>query len=319
MNIIKLKDQIRPGDDLFNTYLKGKFAYWIQMRYIVPFDFINQGQYVEMESDITKLTGWRERGLKCPDPYYWDLQSGNIEAWVDADGTEDANSLNKFLVHNKFTTDSDLTIDEIKKFRTWLAATLLSFDVRNDGAPKNYLYNEDLTEVLDYYAHGMYNACVKSLNKLGTSIAVNRLTMQDCGCASGANLAGLYNESLTNCDPLYTYRKYIYEQMVAAFSNIEFWVQFPEIFIKEFKSYIDNIIQLNLPLKGSSWISSFVDCTCHLNSDQMVYIETLRRLSQALEYIRLDDVTGHLNFISKALRDWATDLYEAMEWPTAHN
>ena len=109
MNIIKLKDQIRPGDDLFNTYLKGKYAYWIQMRYIVPFDFISTGQYVDMESDITKLTGWKERGLKCPDPYYWDLRVSNIEAWVDSEGTEEANNLNKFLIHNKFTADSTVS------------------------------------------------------------------------------------------------------------------------------------------------------------------------------------------------------------------
>ena len=319
MNIIKLKDQIRPGDDLFNTYLKGKFAYWIQMRYIVPFDFIDPGQYVEMENDITKLTDWRERGLKCPDPYYWDLQVGNIEAWVDVEGTEEANNLNKFLVHNKFTTDSDITLEEIKKFRTWLATTLLSFDQKTDGTQKKVLYNEDITEMLQYYASGMYDQCVKALNKLGTSIAVNRLTMNECGCASGGNLAGLYNESLTSCDPLYTYRKYMYELMVDKFSSIDFWVQFPDAFMKEFKQYIDNIIQLDLPLKGSAWISTFIDCTCHMNSDQMVFMEILKRLSKAIEYIRLDDLTGNLNFISKAFRDWSTELYEVMEWPTAHN
>lgn len=319
MNIIKLKDQLRPGDDLFNTYLKGKFAYWIQMRYIVPFDFIDNGQYVEMENDITKLTGWRESGLNQPDPYYWDLQSGNIEAWVDVEGTEDANSLNRFLVHNKFTADSDITLDEIKRFRTWLAETLLSFDRRDDGTQKQSLFNEDVTEMLNYYAHGMYDQCVKALNKLGTSIAVNRLTMNDCGCAAGGNLAGLYNESLTNCDPLYAYRKYIYELMVTQFSSVDFWAQFPEIFIKEFKRYIDNIIQLNLPLKGAAWISTFVDCTCHASTDQMVFVEILQRLSKALEYIMCGDLTGNLNFISKALRDWSSELYEVMEWPNAHN
>lgn len=319
MNIIKLKDQIRPGDDLFNTYLKGKYAYWIQMRYIVPFDFISTGQYVDMESDIAKLTGWKERGLKCPDPYYWDLRTSNIEAWVDSEGTEEANNLNKFLIHNKFTVDSDITIDMVKKFRTWLASTLLSFDCKSDGTQLHRLYNEDLTEVLDYYAHGMYNQCVKSLNKLGNSISVNRLTMNECGCVSGSNLAGLYNESLTSCDPLYVYRKYIYEQMVTTFSSIDFWAQFPDEFMKGFKQYIDNIIQLNLPLKGSAWISSFIDCTCHMNSDQMVFMEILRRLSKAIEYIRLNDTMGNLNFISKALRDWSSELYEVMEWPNAHN
>lgn len=319
MNVIKLKDQLRPGDDLFNTYLKGRYAYWIQMRYIVPFDFISKGQYVEMENDITKLIDWRERGLKHPDPYFWDLQSGNIEAWVDAEETEEANSLNKFLIHNHYTSDSDITLEQIKKFRTWLATSLLRFDQTSDGSQKQMLYNEDVTEMLKYYAGGMYDHCVKALTKLGHSISINRLTMNECGCAAGGNLAGLYNETLTNCDPLYTYKKYMYELMVSTFSSIDFWAQFPEAFMKEFKQYIDNIIQLNLPLKGSAWISTFIDCTCHMNSDQMVFMEILQRLSKAIEYIRLDDVTGNLNFISKAFRDWSTELYEVMEWPNARN
>lgn len=314
MNIIKLKDQIRPGDDLFNTYLKGKYAYWIQMRYIVPFEFIDEGQYVEMESDINKLIGWKKCGKPQPDPYYWDIQSGNIEAWVDAEVTEEANSINKLLVYNQFTADSDITIDDIKKFRTWLAETLLGFDRRSDGSRKNVLYNEELTEVLDYYAHGMYNQCVKALSKMGNTLSVSKMTQSTCGCVAGHNLAGLYNDQLTTCDPLQTYRKYIYDQMVATFSEPDFWYQFPEPFLKVFKQYIDNIIQLNLPLRGVSWVSSFVDCTCRLSSDQMLYMEILQRLSKALEYLRLDEVSGNINFISKAFRDWATELYEVMEW-----
>ena len=55
MNIIKFKDQIRPLDDLFNTYLKGKYAYWIQMRYVVPFEYISQAEYIKYESDQTEI------------------------------------------------------------------------------------------------------------------------------------------------------------------------------------------------------------------------------------------------------------------------
>lgn len=319
MNLIKFKDQIRPGDDLFNTYLKGKYAYWIQMRYIIPFAFIDTGKYVEFESDITKLIGWKERGCSKPDPYFWDLRVGNIEAWVDVEGTEEANDINKFLVHNNFTSDSDITIDQIRKFRTWIAKTLLSFDQKSDGTQKNKLYSEDLTEVLDYYAHGMYNHCVKALSKLNNAISVDRITVGSCGCSHDTNLSGLYNEHLSTCDPLNAYRKYIYDQMVDSFSDPNFWYQFPEQFLKEFKQYIDNIIQIDLPLKGSSWISPFIDCTCHMNSDQLLHMEILQRLSKAIDYIRLNDTSGNINFISKAFRDWATNLYEVMEWPNTRN
>lgn len=315
MNIIKFKDQIRPGDLLFNKYLKGKYAYWVQMRYIVPFDFIDSAQYVKFENDIRALIGWKDRGCAQPEIHYWDLlkKDTDLEAWVDVDATEDANSIKPFERHNKFTTDDDITIEEVKKFRTWLATTLLSFDARESGIQKNCLFDEDFTRVLQYYACGMYDQCIKALSKINFEHHVEKISMSDCGCAGG-NLAGLYSESITSCDPVYLYRKYMYGEMVKNFSQIEFWDQFPTTFLWDFKKYIDNIIALNLPLKGSAWISTFVDCTCQSNTDQMAYTDTLRRLSKALNYIATEEILGNKNFISKALGDWATDLYESMEW-----
>lgn len=315
MNVIKFKDQIRPGDALFNKYLKGKYAYWIQMQYIVPFEFIDSAQYVKFENDIHALIGWRDRGCAKPEIHYWDIlkKDTDIEAWVDVDATEDANSIKPFTRHNQFSTDDDITIDEIKKFRTWLAKTLLDFDAREGGRQKNCLFDEDFTRVLQYYAGGMYDQCVKALSKVNFEHRVEKISMSDCGC-SGGNLAGLYSDSITGCDPVYVYRKYMHGEMVKQFSQIEFWDQFPTTFLWDFKKYIDNIIALNLPLKGSSWISTFVDCTCQMNTDQMVYIELLRRLSKAINYIATEEIQGNKNFISKALSEWATDLYESMEW-----
>ena len=312
MNIIKFKDQIRPGDNLFNTYLKGKYAYWIQMRYIVPFEFIDTAQYVKFESDINALIG---NPCGKPEIHYWDILKKNTDlmAWVDAEATEDANSIAPFRRHNQFTTDEDITIDEVKKFRTCLATTLLSFDARESGQQKYCLFSEDFTAVLQYYAVGMYDQCIKALSKVDSSAKVEKLSVSDCGCAGG-NLSGLYSESLHTCDPVGMYRKYMYGEMVKAFSQIEFWDQFPTTFLWDFKKYIDNIIALNLPLKGSAWVSTFVDCTCQSNTDQMVYTESLRRLSKALNHIATEDIMGNKNFISKALSDWATDLYESMEW-----
>ena len=40
MNIIKLRDIVLSNDykiaDFYNANLKGKYAYWVQMRYIFP-------------------------------------------------------------------------------------------------------------------------------------------------------------------------------------------------------------------------------------------------------------------------------------------
>ena len=53
MNIIKLKDILMPDfypvANLFNTKLKGKYAYWVKMRYIFPLDSIDYDTYIKYE------------------------------------------------------------------------------------------------------------------------------------------------------------------------------------------------------------------------------------------------------------------------------
>ena len=71
MNIIKLQDKIMPEgcvkSSFFNKYLKGKYAYWVRMRYIVPFDTMGYDAYVACEEDINKLLP-NENG-EYPRPY----------------------------------------------------------------------------------------------------------------------------------------------------------------------------------------------------------------------------------------------------------
>ena len=71
MNIIKLKDVIMPDSmpqaEYFNKYLKGRYAYWVQMRYIVSFDHMRHEGYVACEEDITKLL--QKEKKKYPKPY----------------------------------------------------------------------------------------------------------------------------------------------------------------------------------------------------------------------------------------------------------
>ena len=237
--------------------------------------------------------------------------------YVDQEGTDSANNIMPFERANKFTTDSDLTLEEIKKFRTWLAKTLLSFDCNAGGIQKNQLYTESFTNILEYYASGMYNTVVKALMEINPTININNIVDNACGCGCGseADLSNLYNGCTSFCDPLDAYRKYVYGKMVEKFSDIDFWDEFSDIFLMEFKAYIDNIIRLNLPLSQSSYVSVFTDCPCTgKDGIQESSTDILKRLSQSLEYMYTDDKKGHINYISKAFADWASILYELMEW-----
>lgn len=314
MNIIKFKDHIRLNDPLFNTYLKGKYAYWIQMRYVVPFDFITRDQYVAFENDIEGLIGWRKRGCAKPEVNYWDIYSSNLEAYVDVDETESANNIIPFSRHNSFTTDDDLTLDEVKKFRTWLANACLDFDRNDNGKQKYQFYTEEFTDILEYYAKGMHDKTTKMLARIPVEFGVDVLNIKGSSCTVCGDGQNLYNMKSGLCDPLSTYRKFVYSEMVKKFGDTDFWADFPDIFLLEFKQYIDNIIRLDLPLATSEYTSVFKDCACQSNPEQIFATETLKRLSTSLGYMIDGEVQGNKNFISKAFMDWATSLYENMEW-----
>ena len=58
----------------------------------------------------------------------------------------------------------------------------------------------------------------------------------------------------------------------------------------------------------------FMDCDCIDKSSQEESIEILKRLSVALNYIYIGEVSGHKNYVTSALTDWSSMLYEIMEW-----
>lgn len=314
MNIIKLKDIVKPGDDLFNKHLKGKYAYWVHMRYIVSFDHMRHEGYVACEEDINKLLKDSEGNF--PNPYgapYIDIYETDMTRYIDIYETDKANNIIKYRLQNNFTSDNNITIDELKKFRTWLATNLLMFDLDVYSKPSNTLFNEHDTHILSYYKSGMYNDTVRILSIFGNSEPqLMDLTTSTCGCDS--NWSSLYTTQVSTCDPLYVYKHNIYKEMVDMFSNIDFWTQFPQEFILEFKKYIDNIIKCNFDLTKSQYVSDYVDCGCNNVDNQELMINILKRLSQSLEYIAQGNTMGHKNYIHDAFKDWATNLYELMEW-----
>lgn len=330
MNIIKLKDTIMPGDSfdayIFNKYLKGKYAYWVQMRYIVPMGLymdktfnipvgMKHEGYVACEEDITKLlqkpdaTFPKPYGSPCLDVY-------NYFSYVDSKETDKVNSIKEYKMQNNYAPDSDITIDEVKKFRTWLASTLLYMDQYEENNAQKYdSINEQETHILQYYSNNMYDNTIKILSEFGQT-QTNMITITDkaCGCCGSNNLSSLYNTELDVCDPISIYRRNIYLKMIEMFSDINFWLRWAKIFISEFKHYISNIIKLDLPLTGSEYVVKFNECGCVDDDAQKNMVVVLQNLYKSLTYIENDDIVGHKNFIKDSLYNWSSLLYEKMQW-----
>lgn len=310
MNIIKFKDVIRINDKVFNMHLKGKYAYFIHMRYVVPFEFISETEYVQMENDICCLIN--------SDITYWDTTKGDILSYADEIGTSEANNINKFVCANKYVTDSDITEDEVKLFRTWLAKSLLEFDQNNNGLQMNKLYSESFTSVLLYYAYNMYDEVVKRLSEIHKITLPNTenpcmttiILEPACGC--GKSLTDVFDTN--ECNALNIYTTYVHDCMALQFGDYNFWTQFPVNFLAEFKMYIDNVIKLNLPLTSINTLEKFMDCNCFENTEQMRYMSMLENLSKSLQYIIEDEITGNKNFLTQSFNEWAIYLYEKMQW-----
>ena len=329
MNIIKLQDKIMPvGCDkaeFFNNKLKGKYAYWIRMRYIIPFDTMSYNGYVACEEDINKLL--KDSNGEYPRPYgceYLDLYDHivdlydnselNILEYIDSAETDHINDINQYVLKNSYITDEDITLDEIKKFRTWLASELLLFDTEyTTGEYKNEMYTSQESHVLQYYKYGMVNEITSGLIDFGGTVVSYNTINKGCGCSGSSDLSSLYNNSISSCEPINIYKRNIYNKMVDMFSNIEFWMKYPKEFISTFKKYIDNIIKVGLVITDSRYVSKYTDCAC-ISSNKQEDVKLLERLSNALNYIYMDDIVGHKNYIKDALYDWASTLYEQMEW-----
>ena len=333
MNIIKFNDIILSAEDMeqyevFNQKFKGKYAYAVNWYYIVALEDITTSQYMDLSKDPEILPS-------CDYIFLTNIP----EKAIDMDSTEKANSIVLFLAANKYTSDEDITLDELKKFRKWLATYLLDFDRDKDGISQYKLYDDETTHMLLYYEKDMYDSVIKYLSKFSDQSFTIVSTVSSCGCNSlgtvggtvvktlpqsqiqmtkcGCNTSAVSGaQAINGCDPIGIYRKNIYLKMVNTFSIIEFWTQFSDVFLSDFKKYVDGIIKLNLPLTTSSFVSAFADCGClsQADAEQARSISILTNLSRTLQYMINKDIDGHKNFIQNTLREWSSMLYEQMRW-----
>lgn len=302
MNIIKLKDKIMPDSlpqaDFFNKHLKGRYAFWLHMRYIVSLDHVTNDDYVIYEEDIDKLLHG--------DTSYLDLHIDDYLDYVDSVETDKINDINHLKLINSYSPDDDITIDELKSFRTWLAKQLFRMSPNTTDFKSLH--------ILNYYTNEMYDNTIKILSDFGIMPAsLGVVNTSSCGCHD-SNISSLYNTELNVCDVVSIYRKNIHNEMVAMFSDVSYWEKWAPEFINEFKKYVDNIIKCNFILTPNQWHSEFADCSCQNKSEQEKYIMILKRLSTSLGYIRDKQIAGHKNYILDALYDWSSILYEKMRW-----
>ena len=307
MNIVKFQDTILNESNnnmlseekvnLFNNKLKGKYAYAINFKFIVPFEDITFAQYYEISNNESIISGIN----------YIDLI--NISEFIDQSKTQMANSITVFEEANKFTTDSDITLDELKKFRTWLADMLYT------------LFNDSLDnitkEMLNYYREEMHDDTIEHLSYFANDTEhdlISTTNTSNCGCQNNTQL--LNNQYIiSSCNPTYIYRKGVYEKMVSVFSDIDFWLKLNKDFLNEIKRYIDGIIKCNLPLYTSQFSSVLHDCGCLTqNSAQEERMQILKDLSMCFDFLATDNYTSKKNHISLTLNKWASLLYERMRW-----
>jgi len=295
MNIIKFKDTKKDNDIVYETF-RNQYCYAVSWKWAVCLEAVS----------IEKVKEWEQNNTE-PDVTH--IEISDYTDCIDFEVTEKINSVAKYIQYNNFTPATDITLNELKKFRTWLAHTLIEIE----GDTKEY--SEKVKQMLTYYAEGMYDSVILGLSNFPSSVtsATISTTSSSCACTQNAVILGNVTSA---CDPVATYRQAIYEFMVKTFRELDFWKSMEEEFLKEFKKYIDGIIAYNFPLYTSDYVSDFADCSCVnvANTAQELLMNILKNLSTSIEYIRTGNIDGHKNFINDSLYAWSSRLYEKMYW-----
>jgi len=311
----------------FNNYLRNRYAYTIHWDRIVPMsdptgDPYPTGNPFDMEDTGDSYVNL-ERGVTSSDHFY---RFNDLMDWMDQATTMDIlhSTQSRYYNSNKFTPE-DITIDDLKVFRSWLAERLLA----NESAIEDWKDPQMLTTMLTYYKQNMNDTVTDLLINFGkymepgslvagvgsqTVITPNLLKLSS-GCGCNPTVQGIGNVMFTSpCDPLQMYRNAIYNYMVEVFSNIQYWMDQKEV-CTEMKIYIDGILKSGLPL-GSRIIDPYADCGCNTidSNSQVRYRKMLEALSQSLQYIVDDQVAGNKNYIITSFTNWAYYLYEYMYW-----
>lgn len=318
----------------FNGLYRNRYAYAVNWKYILPFEATPGNPF---EPDTITAGRYQSYVSYCRDESQCTVDNDRLypfntmKDWMDIPRTLQLmyNEHTKYTYLNEFTPDDDITIEELKQFRKWLATILL----QNEPVIQEWDTEDLLRPMLTYYAQDMKDNTVALLSGFAPYMDLRSLitgtTQQTlmglsgirlsagCGCTNngGANtMLGASGTSGVVCDPLNIYRTAMYNYMVETFSNICYWTEQIEI-CEEMVKYIKGILKVGLPL-ATNVVDPYADCTCSsLDTDMDArYRKMLENLVQALEYIINNQVDGNRNFINTSFNNWATYLYEHMYW-----
>lgn len=307
MNILKFQDIVLNNElaenltneqiQIFNSKFKGKYTYTINWYYCVALEDITPEQFVNLS---------RSQTVDEQISSYDFLIIEDVESFIDWEKTNKVNSIASLLEINKFVPDSDITLDELKMFRTWLANLLYTALVDLDYGTK---------EMLNYYKLEMHDDTIEHLShftKVETDV-ISSTNLNTCGCHT--NTQFILPNGISTCDPIYIYRKNVYEKMVSVFSDIDFWLKLDKDMLNEIKRYIDGIVECNLTLYTSQFSTTLHDCGCLTqNNAQEERMQILKDLSSCFYFLATDNYTNKKNHISLTLNKWASLLYERMRW-----
>lgn len=303
MDIVKIKDVIMDGYapevvSVFNNNFKNKYCYVINWMHVVPMDNLTNSDIIRISQSTDILNELKN------------IPNINIKThsdYIDWDITNKINNVQFYRNLNSYELDADVTLEELKKFRTWLSKTIL-------GINKS-LYSEDVIVMLNYYASEMFDSTVNTLDVMstyGSAKLYNLSTIKSsCACSETYNKDLQLNTNI--CNALSTYREQIYNLMVKKFSDVEFWIE-NSFILQDFKKYVDNIINYNLPLETEYSRTTFCGCDCLDASVQTENMQLLKNLSISLEYIINNEQNQHKQFVYSSLNNWASRLYEKMRW-----
>lgn len=312
----------------FNNLLRNKYAYAVNWTHIMPLNSVIDGTPIPVgdpfnpDTEVTYVNA--EIGLLDIDHL---MKFSDLKLWMDQVNTLSIlqNDRTKYDYLNEFTPDDEITIEELKVFRTWLASILLA----NTPMINGWSNPDMLTAMLTYYKQNLKDTTTDILTNFSVYMAnnilvagtsqVNKVNLaalglsSGCGCFGGVQGVGSV-AATTGCDPLQMYRNAIYNYMVETFSNVDYWMEQVEICV-EMKKYLEGILKVGLPL-GSKIIDPYADCGCNtMDSDTQVrYRKMIEALIQSLTYIIEGKVSGNRNYVATAFSNWATYLYEYMYW-----
>lgn len=323
MNIIKFKDAFKEGDDKFNASFRGKYCYAVKWTVAVPVGAISEREYIAACKSKTE-----------EDDYDYDFEFINIDDYsgqIDNTVTNKINSVTDYTYYNAHVSE-DFTIDQLKRFRTAVAESMLSAKSLWDDEYDPSLADA-IESMLSYYANGMWDCALKSLVMMSSFQPVSVTTSSACcqpdGVVNFSSSVINANTRTSSCDCgcqydseaelmaekgfcMSSYRKNIYNLMVRVFSDIAWWKLIDRTVAGDTAKMIDAILAAGLKVNTGSSEPIFGDCGC---SDVTIYSsQVLENASKALKMIESGDTAKNSNFIRSSLYEWASKLYEKMEW-----